>query len=87
MDLGGDGASAAPGDPAAAAIQNLGMKIDGGTIKGTTWFDPALGAVREAQFTQNMTIKMNNPAEAGKTMELPMQQQITVKLISVEDAK
>jgi hypothetical protein len=63
------------------------MKIDGGTIKGTTWFDPALGAVREAQFVQSMTIKMNNPTDPGKTMELPMQQTITVKLTGVEDVK
>jgi len=70
-----------------AALQQLGMKIDGGTIKGTTWFDPTLGAVREAQFAQTMTIKMNNPMDPSKVMELPMQQNITVKLTSVEDVK
>ncbi len=86
MDLGGAGAGADAGSPA-AAMQQMGLKVEGGTIAGTTWFDPALGMTRETQFTQKMTLKMKNPTNPDASMEVPMTQTISIKLTGVTDAK
>ncbi|MEA3187656.1 MAG: hypothetical protein QOD99_1486 [Chthoniobacter sp.] len=85
MDLSGLGSGAAP--DAAKAIQSLGMKLDNGTLTGTTWFDPALGMARDAALDQTLTMSMKNPTDPGKTIEIPMKQKITLKLTKVEDVK
>ena len=46
---------------AAGPLAQLGMKVEGGTLKGTVWFDPKLGFAREAQLTQEMAMTMKNP--------------------------
>ncbi len=71
----------------AAQMQALGMKIEGGALSGTTWYDPALGMVREAQFNQTMTMRMKNPAKPDETMEIPMKQTVSVVLTAVDDVK
>jgi hypothetical protein len=65
----------------------MNLKVDNGTMTGTTWFDLSLGMVRDVELHQNMTITMNNPADATKTLSVPMKQVISIKLNKVEDNK
>ena len=68
-------------------IAALGMKVTDGSIKGPVWFDPQLGAARESQLVQEMTISMKNPTDPTATINVPMKQNISVKLTKVEDLK
>jgi hypothetical protein len=82
MDL---GAGAAP--DAASPLGALGMKVSDGSIKGPVWFDLRLGVARETQLVQEMTISMKNPADPSATITVPMKQNISVKLMKIEDVK
>ena len=66
-------------------LKQLGLKMDGGKMTGTLWFDPALGICREVKMTQEMNLKMNNPQKPGESMEIPMKQVITQTLTKVEN--
>ena len=72
---------------AAEAIAALGMKVTDGTLKGTVWFDPALGMTREAQLVQDMKMSMKNPLDPAALVVIPMKQTITTTLTKVEDLK
>ncbi len=76
-----------PATPSGAALAQLGMKVEGGSLKGTVWFDPKLGFAREAQLTQDMNMTMKNPTDPTATVTVPIKQQITTTLIKVEDLK
>lgn len=65
----------------------LGMKIEGGSYKGTVWFDTALGTTRDMNFVQVMTLTMNNPQNPQERMRIPMNQKVGVKLTKVVDVK
>ena len=82
MDLGG-AADAKTDD--ANPLKALGLKVDGGKVAGTLWFDPALGICREVKMTQEMNMKMNNPQKPGESMEIPMKQTITQTVTKVEN--
>ena len=68
-------------------IAALGMKVTDGSIKGPVWFDPQLGIARESQLVQEMTISMKNPTDPSASINVPMKQNISVKLTKVEDLK
>jgi hypothetical protein len=68
-------------------LSALGMKVTDGTIKGPIWFDPQLGFARESQFVQAMTMSMKNPTDPSATIEMPMKQNVSMKLTKVEDLK
>ena len=72
---------------AAGPLAQLGMKVEGGTLKGTVWFDPKLGFAREAQLTQEMAMTMKNPADPTATLKVPLKQEITTTLTKVGDVK
>ena len=77
-----------PGDTKADEanpLKQMGLKVDGGKVAGTLWFDPALGICRDVKMTQEMTMKMNNPQKPGETMEIPMKQTITQTVTKVEN--
>lgn len=76
----------APKDEA-SPLAELGMKVTDGSIKGPVWFDPQLGMARESQLVQEMVISMKNPTDAAATINVPMKQNISVKLTKVEDLK
>jgi hypothetical protein len=78
MDVGGAG-----GGPMAA----LGMKINNATLQGPIWFDLALGAARDAQLVQEITISMKNPVDPAGAIDVPMKQTITNKLTKLVDLK
>lgn len=78
---------AAPKDDAESPFAALGMKVTDGTVKGPVWFDPELGTARESQFVQEVTISMKNPADPTATINVPMKQNISMKLTKVEDVK
>ena len=82
-----DMARADAGSPTGAALAQLGMKAEGGTLKGTVWFDPKLGFAREAQLTQEMNMTMKNPTDPTATLKVPIKQEITTTLTKVEDVK
>lgn len=84
IDLSGGGNAATP---ESAAISQLGMKIENGSMRGTIWFDNALGTARATELTQEMTISMKSPAAPDQTMSLPMKQVISTNLTKVEDVK
>ena len=68
-------------------LASLGMKVTDGSIKGPVWFDPQLGMARESQLVQEMTISMKNPTDPSATINVPMKQNISVKLTKIEDLK
>lgn len=68
-----------------AMMAAMGMKLSGGKIGGTIWFDPALGMARETLIDQEMEISMNNPAKPDEKITLPMKQKIRQTLTKVED--
>lgn len=70
-----------------AAMKQMGMKMEGGAMKGTIWFDPALGMNREALLNQDMTMSMKNPTKPEESMTIPIKQTITQTLTKVEDVK
>ncbi len=76
-----------PSSPTGTALAQLGMKVEGGTLKGTVWFDPKLGFARDAQLTQEMSMTMKNPADPAATLTVPLKQEITTTLTKVEDVK
>ncbi len=82
-----DMAKADAASPAGAALAQMGMKIEGGALKGTVWFDPKLGFAREAQLTQEMSMTMKNPADPAATIKVPIKQEISTTLTKVEDVK
>jgi hypothetical protein len=82
-----DSGKATGGGGDGTSIQQLGMRFDKGRLSGTTWFDPKLGTARASEMVQEMTIKMANPANPGESIEMPMRQKISTKLVSVEDVK
>ena len=82
-----DMAKADAASPAGEALAQLGMKVEGGTLKGTVWFDPKLGFARDAQLTQEMSMTMKNPADPAATLKVPIKQEITTTLTKVGDVK
>jgi len=82
LDFGGD-----PAKQGASGLSQLGMKVEGGSLKGTIWFDPKLGFTRDAQLQQEMTMTMKNPADPSATLSVPIKQTISAKLEKVEDVK
>ena len=89
MDMNGEG-KAAGGEPEAkvpAAVAAMGMKLIEGTLKGTIWFDPQLGAARDSELVQEITMDMKNPADAGEVISIPLKQTIKTTLTKVADLK
>lgn len=81
------GAPGAAGSPGAGGpdLQSLGISAKDGTMVGTLWFDPALGICREAQFTQEINLKMKNPQKPDESIEIPMKQVIKQTITKVEN--
>jgi hypothetical protein len=75
------------GEDTGRVLKQMGFGFNGGDISSTTWFDPKLGTTRGAEITQAMTMKMNNPANAGESMLIPINQKVTMELTKVEDVK
>ena len=73
--------------PTGAALAQLGMKVEGGSLKGTVWFDPKLGFARDAQLTQEMNMTMKNPSDPAATLKVPLKQEISTTLTKVGDVK
>lgn len=67
--------------------KQFGMTVTDGKVKGTVWFDNQIGAARETQLTQDMTISMQNAVDTTQTITVPMKQTISVMLTKVEDLK
>lgn len=66
----------------------MAMKVTDGKIKGTMWFDPQLGVVRESQNQQEMTMSMKNPVDpTAADLNIPMRQTVTLKTTKIEDLK
>jgi hypothetical protein len=83
FDISGGGEAGGP----AAMLKAMGMKMTGGKLSGTMWFDNALGTAREVQMTQEMEMTMNNPTAPDQKLTIPMKQLVTVTLTKVEDVK
>jgi hypothetical protein len=63
------------------------VKPTNGTIKGTLWFDPALGITRDSQLVQEMAISLKDTEDPAATVDVPMKQTISVKITKIEDVK
>ncbi len=87
FDLGGGAAPSGEASGPAAMMKAMGMKMTGGKMSGTIWFDNALGMARETQMNQEMEMTMNNPTAPDQKLTIPMQQTVTVTLTKVEDVK
>jgi hypothetical protein len=75
------------GEPSNAALGQLGVKVQDGSLKGTVWFDPKLGMARDTEMTQILTLTMKNPTDPTGTLTIPSKQEISAKLTKVEDLK
>jgi hypothetical protein len=87
FDLGGGAAPSGEAGGPAAMMKAMGMKMTGGKMSGTVWFDNALGMARETLMNQEMEMTMNNPTAPDQKLTIPMKQVVTVKLTKVEDVK
>ena len=77
--------STAASSPQADLQKAMGLKISSGKLTGTLWFDPALGAVREAVIDQDLELTMQNPALPGGKLVVPTHSRIQSSLKSVND--
>jgi hypothetical protein len=75
------------GADAASPLAALGVELKDATLKGTVWFDPKLGAARDTQFVEEMTMSMKNPVDPSVRVNMPMTQHISVTLTKIEDLK
>ena len=66
------------GDESAAGT----MSIDEGKASGKTWFDPAMGMIKETAGKQDMTMKINTQ---GQSIATQMHQDLDTKLVEVSD--
>jgi hypothetical protein len=87
IDVSGAAKQENPSDPTAAMLKAMGMKMTGGKMKGTLWFDNALGMARDTEITTEMEMTMNNPAAPGEKLVIPTKQAVSLTLTKVEDAK
>ncbi len=78
---------AAAKNPQLAMLAALGLKSEGGTVTGTTWYDTKLNFCRESEMILDLKLSMNNPDGSGKKTEMPVKQKTVQKLEKVEDAK
>jgi hypothetical protein len=78
---------AEPKEGPASPFSELGMKVSNGSLHGPVWFDPQLGMARGSQLVQELTVSMKNPADPTKSIDIPMKQNISMKLTKVEDVK
>jgi hypothetical protein len=77
--------AAASSGPKADLLNAMSMKISSGKLAGTLWFDPALGAVREAVIDQDFELTMQNPALPGGKLVIPTHSRIQSTLKAVSD--
>jgi uncharacterized membrane protein len=70
-----------------ASLAQLGIKIEGGSLKGTLWFDPSLGRVRMSQITEQSTTTMTNPGNPAETTSVSTREDTDTKLTKIEDLK
>ncbi len=87
FDMTGGAPASGDANGPAAMMKAMGMKMTGGKMTGTIWFDNALGTARETAMVQEMEMTMNNPTAPDQKLTIPMKQSVTVKLTKVEDVK
>jgi hypothetical protein len=56
-------------------------------MKGTIWFDNALGMAQGSEMDQTMNMSMKDPTDPSKTMNLPIKQSVRTNLTKVEPLK
>ncbi len=78
LEYAGDISMKSGGDESAAGT----MSIDQGKASGKTWFDPAMGMIKETAGKQDLTVKIN---AAGQTIPAQMHQNLDTKLVEVSD--
>ncbi len=74
-----------PSAPEAEILKAMGLKISSGKLTGTLWFDPALGAVKEAVIDQDLELTLQNPALPEGKLVVPTHSRIRSTLKSVTD--
>ncbi|MEZ5303875.1 MAG: DUF6263 family protein [Verrucomicrobiales bacterium] len=65
-------------------MKQMGMKITESKMEGTTYFDPAIGAIRLMEMDQSFTMSMKPPGAPGE-MSIPIKQKIKMSLKAFED--
>lgn len=68
------------------AANPMGLKLGSAKMTGTTHFDNAIGIARDSSVEQKMEMEIANPSQPGETLRIPMTQNVTTTLTSVEDA-
>jgi hypothetical protein len=66
-------------------LAQSGWTLQGGSLKGTIWFDPAQGITRESQMTADLKFKSNDPWR--NDMDILDKLDFHTKLTAVEDLK
>lgn len=64
----------------------IAARIEMGSIKGTVYFDNALGAARETDMEEEITVSMNNPVGGTERLTIPLTQKIHTAIDKIEDA-
>jgi hypothetical protein len=76
-----------PSSQMGSALAQMNMSIQNSSMKGTLWFDPKLGFVRDSQLIQEMEMTIKNPADPAQALTIPFKQEVSTTLNKVEDAK
>jgi hypothetical protein len=74
----------AAGDEAAQKVQQMKLKMEVGAMEGTLYYDPAIAFTREVVINHDIVLTGRIPDGSGKTLRLPMKQQIGMTLDSYE---
>lgn len=69
-------------------LSRMGAKLNKASMKGTLWFDPKLGVLRDSRIDQEMMMEMKDPKNSdAPPMSIPIKQVLTAKLSKIEDVK
>jgi hypothetical protein len=75
------------GIPMAGAANSL--SLESGSVTGSSWFDPVLGALMESEVTQAMRLRAEPPAPRGESAPgvfiSEIGQKVTLKLVEVSN--
>lgn len=81
-----DPAEALAGAEGAGAVP-MGMKLTGGKMTGTVWFDAALGMAREIDTALETELTIENPAAPEQKITIPSRQVLIVRLLQVDEVQ
>ena len=72
-------------DEFGALSRQMKLKLDGSTMTGTIYFDPAISFPRALRVTQLVNITAKIPDGTANVVKMPIKQTLSVKLAEMTD--